>query len=336
MSETVMDFRKNNDDKYRFDVNANEDIPDTVVALQQGDTPIFSIGDISTITGLPKSRKTFLITALAVAFLRNDGFMSLNSELPNKRLLIIDTEQTRVFVQFLIRRIYRLMGWNFEDPHKETLRVLSLREISPEERFKILCNTISDFKPQLVFIDGSADLLINTNDEIQSTEMVQNLMRLASVEKCHICSVVHTNPNSEKTRGHFGSELQRKSETVMLVYKEADVTTAKPQFCRSIDFVPFSFVINEKGLPEQCATVLKRTENLKEVLEEIYSYAEFLSYGDLRNQLMAKLDKGKTACENRIARALNANWIYRDLNGNYRLKFDEDDFVKNDENELPF
>lgn len=321
MSEKIIDFR-NTENKYRFDVYADEDIPDTVVALQQGDTPIFSIGDISTITGLPKSRKTFLITSLAVAFLKDGGFMSMNSELSKKRLLIIDTEQSRVFVQMLIRRIYRLMGWDFKSQNKDTLRVLSLRELSPEERFKILSEAITDFRPQLVFVDGSADFVENTNDEKESTDMVQKLMKLSSQERCHICSVVHTNPNSEKTRGHFGSELQRKSETVLLVYRADETTTIKPQFCRSIDFVPFSFRVNEKGLPEQCDTVIKKVENLKEAFIEIYSYAEFLSYGDLRDQLMGKLDKGKTACENRITRALNDEIIYKDLHGNYRLKIE--------------
>lgn len=319
--ERVYDFRKT-DNKYQYDVYPDEDIPDMVVALQQGDTPLFSIGDISTITGLPKSRKTFLITSLAVAFLRDSGFMSMNSELLSKRLLIIDTEQSRAFVQMLIRRIYRLMGWDFNTPKKDTLRVLSLRELTPEERFKTLSDTITDFKPQLVFVDGSADLVENTNDEAQSTDMVQKLMKLSSVERCHISSVVHTNPNSEKTRGHFGSELQRKSETVLLVYRDDETTTIKPQFCRSIDFVPFSFRVNEKGLPEQCDTVVKKVENLKEVFLEIYSYSEFLSYGDLRDQLMGKLDKGKTACENRITRALNDGIIYRDINANYRLKIE--------------
>lgn len=337
MSETVYNFGTNKNDSYI--VYADEEIPDAVIALQQGDTPLFSIGDVSTITGLPKSRKTFLIASLSASFLRDTGFLSVNSDLTDKRLLIIDTEQSRQFVQRLVRRIYRLMGWDFKDRKDDLLKVFTLRELTPEKRWEVVQKSISEFKPQLAFIDGSADLINDTNNLEESLSMVQNLMKLSSEKQCHICSVVHTNPNSEKTRGHFGSELQRKSETVMYVAKEEDITTIKPQFCRNIEFAPFSFRINEKGLPEQAETVLPKTENLSEIFREIYSYAEFLTYGDLTKALMDKLDLGKTACTNRIKKGLDQRIIYKDINGMHRLYIEPKETnlpLENENDELPF
>lgn len=58
MNETVYDFRPQDD--FKHDVFANEEIPDAVTVIQQFETPIFSLGDVSTITGMAKSRKTFL------------------------------------------------------------------------------------------------------------------------------------------------------------------------------------------------------------------------------------------------------------------------------------
>ena len=323
MSEKVFDFRGDDKHKYEYDVFASELIPDAIVALQQGETPIFSLGDVSTITGMAKSRKTFLITAIIVAFLKDGGFMEMNSDLDEKRVLLIDTEQSRAHVQRLMKRIFRMMGWDFSMEVKDKLRVLSLRELTPDARFKTLTNTIADFRPTLVLVDGSADLIDNTNDLTVSNAMVNELMRLSSQHHCHICSVVHTNPNSEKTRGHFGSELQRKSETVMLVAKEGDLTTVKPQFTRNIEFAPFSFRINEKGLPEQVEMTVKKKEDLRGIYEEIYSYSTFLSYGDLREKLMDVTGRGKTACENRIKTGLEDGLIYKDIDSNYRLYIEE-------------
>jgi hypothetical protein len=328
--ETIIDFRLSRD-SYEYDVLASEEISDSVVALQQEDTPIVSIGDISTITGVAKSRKTFLTTAMIVAFLKSDGFMGLNSELQNKKVLLIDTEQSRVFVQRVVRRIYRMLGYDYSIDVRDCLRVLSLRELTPEQRFEVIKETIETYRPQLVFIDGTADLVNDTNSIEESTKMVNSLMRLSSERHCHICNVVHTNPNTEKTRGHIGSELQRKSETVMLVTKEGDVTTVKPQFTRNIEFAPFSFIINEKGLPELTETVQPKQENLRGIFEEIYSYSTCLGWGDLQSKLMDVTGKGKTACENRIKKGLEQEFIYKDIEGMYRL------YVKDNNNEiLPF
>lgn len=328
MIETIYDFTPKDD--FKHDVFASEEIPDAVTVLQQFETPIFSLGDVSTITGMAKSRKTFLITSIIVAFLSDTGFLNLNSDLPSKRVLLIDTEQSRAFVQRLIRRIYRLMKWNFEDDVKDRLRVLSLRELTPEKRLEVVKNTIEAFKPTLVFIDGSADLINDTNSVEDSNTLVNELMRISTDQKCHICSVVHTNPNSEKTRGHFGSELQRKSETVMLVTREGDTTTVKPQFTRNVEFAPFSFIINDRGLPEQTEVVQPKQENLQAIFEEIYSYSSYLSYGDLRDKLMEVTGKGKTACENRIKKGINEKIIYKDMEGLYRLN------VEPEETSLPF
>lgn len=328
MNETVYDFSPKED--FKHDVFANEEIPDAVTVIQQFETPIFSLGDVSTITGMAKSRKTFLITSIIVAFLDDTGFLNLNSDLPTKRVLLIDTEQSRAFVQRLIRRIYRLMKWDFEDDVKDRLRVLSLRELTPEKRLEVVKNTIEAFKPTLVFIDGSADLINDTNSVEDSNTLVNELMRISTDQKCHICSVVHTNPNSEKTRGHFGSELQRKSETVMLVTREGDTTTVKPQFTRNVEFAPFSFIINDRGLPEQTEVIQPKQENLQAIFEEIYSYSSYLSYGDLQSKIMELTGLKKTACGNRITKGKDDKIIYQDMEGFYRLN------AEPEETALPF
>ena len=43
------------------------------------------------------------------------------------------------------------------------------------------------------------------------------MMALSTEYNCHIMNVLHTNPNSDKARGHIGSTLQRKVLTTKLV-----------------------------------------------------------------------------------------------------------------------
>ena len=65
-------------------------------------------------------------------------------------------------------------------------------------------------------------------------------------------SVLHTNPNTDKARGHIGSTLQRKAETMIYVRKVGERSVVEPQFCRNEEFAPFAFHVTEEGIPEEC------------------------------------------------------------------------------------
>jgi RecA-family ATPase len=333
MMEGTYDFSKN---KKKFDlekmrVRANDKIEQAEAVLSQGETRLFSIGDISVIAGQPKSRKTFLVAALAASFLSDEGYLSLNSSIEGS-VLILDTEQNRSHVLTVVRRIYRLLKWEYDKPHSE-FETLSLREYAPAERLLITELAIETFKPKLVLLDGFADLLSNTNDLEESTEKVNQLMRLSTIHQCHICSVLHTNPSTEKMRGHTGSELQRKAETVLLVTKAEDITSVSPQFCRNIEFKKFAFKINETGLPEICDYTSTPENSNQELFETIFFGVDRLSYSDLKNEIQRKLNVKRAAAEKRMKAAFQSEVITKDLEGYYHLKFDE---VEPEQSDLPF
>lgn len=212
---------------------------------------IASEGNISAVVGAAKSKKTFLCTALVGALLR-DNNESLFGITPKRiKVLWVDTEQSASHVQRVIKRIYRLAGWS-EEVAYENLRTLTLREIEPKERYNLMVDAIKLFKPNLVVIDGIADLMYNSNCIEESDTVVGDMMALSTEYNCHIMSVLHTNPNSDKARGHIGSTLQRKAETMIYVHKIGDCSVVEPQFCRNEEFAPFAFHITEEGLPEEC------------------------------------------------------------------------------------
>jgi hypothetical protein len=321
--EDTYNFKPVQTNLSRFFVHANDIIPMNEAVICQGEIRMFSIGDISVITGQPKSRKTFLVSGLIASYLSENGYMGLSSS-NNGSILVIDTEQSKPHVLTVVRRIFRILHWNYDDNHDNALRILSLRELGAIERLKTTEQAIKEFRPKLVIIDGFADLLRDTNSLEESTERVADLMRISSEYQCHICSVVHTNPNSEKMRGHTGSELQRKAECVLLVTKSDEITTVSPQFCRNLEFKKFNFRIDNNGLPVGCDYTPTPDDNNRILYESIFMTVEKMTYSKLKDEVKRRLNIRDTAAESRIRKGLEAEIIMKDNNSVYKLKFEEE------------
>lgn len=232
-------------------VDINRAIPEPIPLLSRYGSTIASEGNISAVVGAAKSKKTFLCTALVGALLRTSQGSMFGITPKDIKVLWVDTEQSASHVQRVVKRIYSLAGWNSEINYSN-LRTLTLREIEPKERAEKMADAIKLFKPKLIVIDGISDLMYNSNCIEESDAVVGQLMALSTEYNCHILCVLHTNPNSDKARGHIGSTLQRKAETMIYVHKIGDCSVVEPQFCRNEEFSPFAFCITEEGLPEEC------------------------------------------------------------------------------------
>lgn len=232
-------------------IDASADIPEPVPVISRYGSVIASEGNISAIVGAAKSKKTFLCTALVGALLRPSGTASFGITPSQSLVLWVDTEQSASHVLKVIQRIQRMAGVDESQPY-DMLKTLTLREIEPKERFNILRDAIAYYRPRLVVVDGISDLMYNSNCIEESDAVVGEFMALSTEYKCHIMSVLHTNPNSDKARGHIGSTLQRKVETMIYVRKVGERSVVEPQYCRNEEFAPFAFHVTEEGLPEEC------------------------------------------------------------------------------------
>lgn len=299
-------------------VRANEIFPVAPIVLKQNNTPVFSTGDISLITGEAKAKKTFLVSLLVAAFLSPNNIANFSSKCLGV-VLHIDTEQGRRRTHTIIRRIYHLLEWDLNNQN-ENFITFSLRELCTSTRFSLLEEAIKKYSPKLVFIDGFADLINNTNDLAECSEKVGELMRMAEDHQTHICSVVHTNPNSDKTRGHVGSEMQRKCETVMLVKKEGETSTVFPQFCRNQEFEKFSFFISQDGLPELCDSLSNSYTCSMQLYESIFNKNKSLSYADLRAEITKIENCSQRTAERKIKEATKLSILEKNIEGNYYFK----------------
>lgn len=212
-----------------------------------GDIPIMTKGNISAIVGPPKTRKTFLASLIASAYFNGEND-ALYAPLQTKNLLWIDTEQAPRHCSVVYRRINRMRGLNPES-RPEDFHFHCLREYDTASRVEIVSNLFDLYHPELVIIDGIADLVHSQNDEEEAAAMQDFLLNKSKVYDCHIISVIHSNYGSDKARGHTGANLTRKCETIMTL--SANSTTTKVSFTsRDISPNPIAFGINADGIPE--------------------------------------------------------------------------------------
>ena len=242
-------------------VDPTKELPEVHPLISIDGNCVCSRGNISAICGEAKSKKTFLTSALvasamAMPITSLNNFKNVNKNM-DMRVLWVDTEQSEMHVHRVVDRIMTMTGAKLSGSKREPrLETLKLREASPSERCAILMDAIEHygtFLPfDLIVIDGIADLQRNTNDLEESDALVNALMRLSTETNTHIICVLHTNPGSDKARGHLGSSLQRKAESVLYVHRNGDCSVVEPQFCRNEPFERFAFTISEDGIPELC------------------------------------------------------------------------------------
>jgi hypothetical protein len=216
---------------------------------------VATLGNFSASVGKPKSKKTFNVSAIVAAALSGRRVLNYEVTLPEgrNRVLYIDTEQSRCHCHKVMTRIFRLAGLP-TDREDERLIFLLLREYSPRQRRQIISLALAeDERIGLVIIDGCRDLLLDINDPSESVDVINDLMRWSSFYNMHIHTVLHFNKHEDQVRGHIGTELTNKAETVIQVAKSAfdgNISEVKPMQVREREFVPFAFRINEDGLPE--------------------------------------------------------------------------------------
>ena len=272
-AEVNLEFELRSERIKPFRVDITKPAPTVSPLLSIDGEPVFTRGNISAIVGESKSKKTFLTTALIASAMAypcrdSEAFSNVTKD-PSLTTLWIDTEQGEMHVRKVIDRInhitaaIRISG----DEEDCRLNVFALREQDPRQRRETLRDAIYTYTPDLVVIDGIADLQYNTNDLEESDGLVGELMALSTRFNCHIVNVLHTNPGSDKARGHLGSALQRKCETVIYVHKDGETSIVEPQFCRNAPFNRFAFTITTTGIPMLCSLPQQTSDKDEEVVK---------------------------------------------------------------------
>lgn len=292
-------------------VNVNDVICENKPVLIIRERLLVSCGGIVTLTGKPKSCKTFLATGIVGAFLKGE-YLNITSKVSGQqaKALIVDTEQGRARTQNVQRRIYAICGYDTGKPDNR-LTMLSLREIPTHDRAKMFFEAVNELKPKLIVIDGIRDLIKDFNSIEESAGIVDKLMQVACELDCAIVVVIHQNKGDSNIRGHLGSELCNKSETVVeLQRKTNNSVVVYPSLCRDIEFEPFAMRVNECGLPVICEMPAQESsDDLRQLITRAMNGDDTLLRKELVGRIMQINNKSQKTAERRITDALHAELI---------------------------
>ena len=293
--------------KYKIDVN--EVIPKPQIAWSltntksDGEAVLGTLGDFGLIIGKAKSRKSFFISIAVSTALGNDLVLGrFKSYLPNNKIDVsyFDTEQSKYYVQKAVKRICTQVN----QPEPKNLHAFHLRSLNPAERLQFIETEIySNDNIGFVVIDGIKDLVTSINDESEATMIASKLLKWSEERNIYILTVLHQNKSDNNARGHIGTELINKAQTVLSVTKaenDSNISIVEPLQCRDIEPEIFAFEINEFGIPIIAENFEIRTETNKnkfdvtniedfkkyQLLTEVFSKGESFSYSKLVEQIV--------------------------------------------------
>jgi hypothetical protein len=184
---------------------------------------IFTKGELSCISAPSKSFKSTFKSHLASAYFtgHSDQFTDLKGHREAEETLIdIDTEQGEYYAWHTFNRTQKISGMEISDYYYP----FKLRHMTPTERVDfidiLLRHKVKN--PALIFVDGIADLLEDTNDLVMSNEIVSKVMRWTDDLNVHVCVVIHNAYGTRKPTGHLGSSVVKKAETVININEVVD------------------------------------------------------------------------------------------------------------------
>lgn len=257
----------------RLSVTEKYEFPQEIVQIDG--VTIATIGNFSASTGKPKSKKTFNVSAIVASALSGEEVLKYKAKLPSckNRILYIDTEQSKCHCHKVLHRILKLAGMP-TDQENDSIQFLVLREYTPDQRRDIIRWALHEEQNiGLVIIDGIRDLIHDINSPSESLDIINELMRWSSYYELHIHTVLHLNKGDDNTRGHIGTELNNKAETILQVSKNNEngkISEVRAMHIRDREFTPFAFEIGDDSLPH----LVKEHQFKKNKMEKQISYTD--------------------------------------------------------------
>lgn len=269
------------------------EIPKPVTIFEIEGVPVFTKKSLSTLKGKAKSGKTTATAWFVSQTIKND-----------MTALWIDTEQGLYYASRTQHWVLSIAGM----PTCDRLKMYDLKIHKPNVRSQIIELAIQEFEPDIVIVDGIRDLVFDINSPEEATNTAGDLMKWAEIYDCHILSIIHENKDNGNARGHIGSEMINKSETVIRVELKGGITVCEPEFSRGEPFGAFAFDRDDHGLPviigNYKVSSSSHESNAKKVLpidipstehneylSQVFKHDDELSYNDLLHGISAVFEQ---------------------------------------------
>ena len=297
-------------------------------------TCICTPGNLTSFTGAAKNGKSAAIGAVVASALPHTegadllGFTSSNPD--HTALLWFDSEQSPDDFWHCVHRAVKRAGLQKPPAWLHAYSLTGLGHKRAWEAVQAAMEAASDKHDGLhsILIDGFADMVADVNDPAESNDFIAELHEVAIERACSIIGVIHFNPGGEKTRGHLGSQLERKAETNLRLDKSDQVTTiwsdkqrrapipkgSGPCFAWD-ETAGMHVTVASRGSAKDAA----EQESLQALAEEVFSSHPSMRYSDLQTTLTERLKVSPQTAERRIARMRALTLIKKAAAGLYVL-----------------
>ena len=278
------------DEKERYKIDLAKTYSEPSYLIKSGGVGTIPRGDIIAVKAKSKHGKTFLCSIFAAVAMGAE-WGSLSAVEKDCKVMLIDTEQNEKNVARVARRIHALAGL---DVHKNSGRLLcyALRKMDMAKRWQFIQDRVSEEHPDLLIIDGIADLIADFNNITESQEIIGKLMATSAEFNLSIIFVLHTNKSKEDNnmKGHLGTMAVQKCSDVFEVVKNVATFNVSVSECRNIPISEFSFILDNDGIPHSSETVRQaqaaektavKEAKLKQTFAEIFSEKQELGYSDI-------------------------------------------------------
>lgn len=221
---------------YALAFNPDNIPPPDETCMAIGDIPIAARGNLTAIQGKSKVGKSAVVAAVLGAAQRGEYYSEADTlcmEWKGKAtgaIIHIDTEQSHGDWHALVNRSVSRSG---QPGVSDRLVSFPLVMFARSERLEILRGCLAKEQSDkggidAVIIDGIADICKSPNDETEALELVSQVHSLSQQYACPIYCILHENPGTDqgKTRGHLGSELNRKAFANLRIDKDTETAVS--------------------------------------------------------------------------------------------------------------
>ncbi len=325
--------------------------PADEVLMQIGQAPIAARGNLSVLQGKAKVGKSAVVASILGAALRGryqakgDTLgVDWTAERHTGAVIHLDTEQSPADWWALVTRAFARSG---NKQFLDRLVSIPLVQFGRRERLAILESVIADQIRQrgtvdLVIVDGVADLCISPNDEEESLELVAKLMAICHKYNVAIVCILHENPGTDqgKTRGHLGSELNRKAFANLRIDKDKDgVSTLYGTDMRKRDIPQNQGICFQWNDEEHMHTVIgnareveaernseksqrsksRKLDQDRAGLEDIFGDEESMSYSELWPAVVDRFVVKERMAKNKVSEWIKAGIVTKNASGEYEI-----------------
>ena len=293
-------------------------------------TPARNTGSLSnflTLSGLPKAGKsTFVAAIVASAFVPYDIFtMKIHLPKDRKKICYFDTESSDYD---FYRQINKIKGFAEIAALPDYFIAYQVREDGSGIIRKMIEEYLSKNEDcSVIIIDGLLDLLVNYNDERESSLLTKWLKKITKVYNVLLITVLHQSKSNLSTTGHIGSASDRFAQSTLDIVKdkERNCYVLTSRFMRSdMDFDPIT-LMNFNGVFQQVETEIKKDSTKKASdLNEMESKALCntivvipTNYNDIISEIIERTATSKAYAKNLIKIWISKNWILKGADNKY-------------------